>query len=81
MTITVTIPIPSYIPKARGRHATSKQGGNLRVRCSNRELALIRGEAKRLGLSTSQFVRWAALRVAEELERQGATTREADRSR
>ena len=67
--IKVSIPIPSHIPQARGIHATSGYGGNLRVRCTNDEYDLAQEEAKRLGLTLAGFCRWSIIHVAEALNR------------
>lgn len=67
----ITIPIPSYIPRARGRNATTGLlGGNLRFRCSDPEHELIQSEANMLGdIPVATFARWCTVHVARELKR------------
>lgn len=64
----ITIPLPSEIPMLRGIHATTKSGGNLRVRCSNSEYAEIQQEADKLGMTISSFMRFVGRAVARALK-------------
>lgn len=64
----VTIPIPSKIPLSFGPNSTGKRGGNLRVRCTNKEYDLIQDEAAALDLSLANFCRWSALYVARAIK-------------
>jgi hypothetical protein len=63
----ITIPIPSEIPKGFGPNSTGKRGGNLRVRCTNREYDTIAHEASLIGVTLAMFTRWSAIHVAKML--------------
>jgi hypothetical protein len=63
----ITIPIPSEIPIGRGTNSTGKRGGNLRIRCTNKEYDAIQREATELGLSLAMFCRWSIVHVASGL--------------
>jgi len=63
----ITITVPMMIPSGRGANATGKRGGNLRIRCTNKEYDSIQHEAAILDLSLAMFCRWSVTRVAEQL--------------
>lgn len=65
--ITIVIPLPSQMPRSRGRHSTGKKAGNTRIRISDFELQAIKREADHLGLSVSHFIRWCAVFAARGL--------------
>ena len=65
----IEIPLPSEIPMGRGVNSTSKRGGNLRVRCTNKEYDDVAFEAAALGLSLAMFCRWTIVHVATQLRR------------
>jgi hypothetical protein len=65
--LTVTIPFPSHIPRARGIHAVGKFGTLLKAKCSLDEKELVQRAADKAGISYSEFVRWCAVHVAKEL--------------
>lgn len=62
--VKITIPTPSFIPHGRGINSTGKRGGNLRIRCTNKEYDMIQAEAVELGLSLANFCRWCAIQVS-----------------
>ena len=63
----ITIPIPTELPIGYGVNSTGKRGGNLRVRCTNKEYDAIQHEASLLGISLAMFTRWCAVHVAANL--------------
>ena len=63
----ITIPLPREIEKGFGINSTGRYGGNLRVRCTNREYDLIKHEADKLDISLAMFGRWCAVFVASRL--------------
>ena len=65
--LTITIPIPQQIPQGRGANATGHRGGNLRIRCTDKEYDKIQEEAEKLGLSLAMFCRWSITRVANNM--------------
>ena len=65
----ITIPIPNPIPLGRGNNSTGRRGGNLRVRCTNKEYDLVQEEAAVLGLGISPFSRWCVLHCAKALRK------------
>ena len=65
----ITIPTPGEIPQGFGPNSTGKRGGNLRVRCTNREYDMIQEEARLIGVSLAMFTRWCAVQVAEQLHK------------
>lgn len=67
--LTVTIPIPCEVPRARGIHSTDQFGTCVRARVHDTELQLIEQEATELGVTVSAFIRWCAYQTAKELER------------
>lgn len=69
----VTIPLPSPIPRQRGRNATSDGSGTrLAIRFTKRERVIIEKQAELLGVTVSQFLRWCAVYTAVELEKRDA---------
>ena len=69
MPLRIAIPIPTELPVGYGVNSTGKRGGNLRVRCTNKEYDAIRHEASLLGISLAMFTRWCAVHVAANLLR------------
>jgi len=57
--LTLTIPVPSYIPRARGIHAVGKFGSLLKAKCTPRE--------KELNISHAEFIRWCVTWCAKEV--------------
>jgi hypothetical protein len=66
---TVTIPIPMQSTRARGIHATTYYGPMLRARATEADVALIKEEAAKVGVTYSVFIRWCAVMTARELRR------------
>jgi len=64
----IWIPLPSPMPRARGRQSTGGFGGNLRVRCTDEEYMLVQSEAAELGLSIAAFSRWCIVQTANTLK-------------
>lgn len=64
----ITIPVPTEIPRSFGPNSTGKRGGNLRVRCTNREYDAIKHEAYRLSISLATFCRWCSVHVAQAIK-------------
>jgi hypothetical protein len=46
--LTITIPFPSHIPRARGIHAVAKFGTILKAKCSKSEEETVQAAADRL---------------------------------
>ena len=67
--IRIAIPAPSEIPQGFGPNSTGKRGGNLRVRCTNKEYDAIQLEAHLLSISLAMFCRWSAVHVAQAMKR------------
>ena len=65
--LTITIPVPSYIPRARGIHAVGKFGTILKAKCSVAEEEIVQRAADKLGISKSEFIRWSSVHVAREV--------------
>lgn len=63
----VTIPFPSYIPRARGIHAVGKFGSLLKAKCTVEELDLVQMAADAANVSRAEFIRWSAVHVAKEI--------------
>jgi len=63
----ITIPTPNEIPQGFGINSTGKRGGNLRIRCTNKEYDAVQLEAHRLGISLAMFGRWSIVHVAKML--------------
>ena len=64
----IYIRTPNWIPKGFGPNSTGKRGGNLRVRCTNKEYDSIKIEAANLGISLAAFCRWCSIHVAQQLK-------------
>ena len=64
----IMIPTPNELPQGYGVNSTGKRGGNLRVRCTNKEYDTIKHEASLLGISLAMFTRWCAVHVAKQLK-------------
>jgi hypothetical protein len=75
----IYITTPSEIPHGFGPNSTGKRGGNLRVRCTNKEYDMIQIEAAKLSISLATFCRWCSIHVAEQLKkhREEASTEES----
>lgn len=67
--ITITIPFPSYIPRARGIHAVGKFGTLFKAKCTEAEKELIQTAADTIGVSATDFVRWCVTHCAKEVLR------------
>jgi hypothetical protein len=65
--ITLTIPFPSYIPRARGIHAVAKFGTIFKAKCSLAEKETVQRAAEYLNISPSELIRWSAVKVAQEV--------------
>lgn len=65
--LTVTIPFPSYIPRARGIHAVGKFGTLFKAKCTLEEKELVQQAADRLGISPTELIRWSSTHVAKEV--------------
>ena len=63
----ITIPIPNNFPVGRGTNSTGRRGGNLRIRCTNKEYDAIQYEAGLLDITLAMFCRWCAVHVAARL--------------
>jgi hypothetical protein len=63
----ITITAPNEFPKGFGINSTGRRGGNLRVRCTNKEYDFIKNEALLLNVSLATFCRWCAVHVANKL--------------
>jgi hypothetical protein len=68
--LTVTIPLPSHVPRARGHFAdASTLDANLKVRVSDAEHAMIASVSEELSMKPSEFIRHCAAEVALQLLR------------
>lgn len=65
--LTLTIPVPSYIPRARGIHAVGKFGSLLKAKCTPEEKNLVLEAADKAGVSYASFIRWCAVYCAKEV--------------
>jgi hypothetical protein len=65
--LTITIPFPSHIPRARGIHAVAKFGTILKAKCSRSEEEAVLAAADKLGLSKAEFIRWCSVYCAKEI--------------
>lgn len=65
--VTLTIPYPSYIPRARGIHAVGKFGTVLKAKCNTDEKESVERAADKLGISYSEFIRWVCLHAARQV--------------
>ena len=63
----ISIALPTELPKGFGVNSTGSRGGNLRVRCTNKEYDAITHEADLLDLTLAMFCRWCAMQVATKL--------------
>ena len=70
--LTVTVPIPNYIPLQRGIHATSVMEAQVKIRMSRDERRLVEKMARYCGVTMASFIRWSAVHVAKELEKHGS---------
>tara|TARA_Y100001973_G_C5195108_1_gene333667 strand:+ start:1998 stop:2300 length:303 start_codon:yes stop_codon:yes gene_type:complete len=64
----IAIPTPSEIPQGFGPNSTGRKGGNLRIRCTDKEYNAIAYEASKLNLSLAMFCRWCSVQVAQKLK-------------
>ena len=60
----VTIALPNEFPRSFGINSTGKRGGNLRIRCTNKEYDAIQLEATRINISLAMFCRSCIVQVA-----------------
>lgn len=65
--VTITIPFPSYIPRARGIHAVGKFGTIFKAKCSLAEKEVVQQAADKIGISPTELIRWSAVHVAKEI--------------
>jgi hypothetical protein len=65
--LTLTIPYPSYIPRARGINAVTKFGHKFKAACSKDEFELVQEAAHKLGLPVATFVRWCQVECAKQV--------------
>lgn len=77
--LSLTIPFPSYIPRARGIHAVGKFGSMFKAKCTVEEKDLVQQAAEQIGISPTEFVRWVATHSAKEVLR-NVSEPEQDRS-
>jgi hypothetical protein len=61
----VTILTPSYIPMARGIHATGRMGTLLRLRIAKDDRDIIEQAAELCGVNMSTFARWCSVYAAD----------------
>jgi hypothetical protein len=64
----ITIETPELLAQGYGVNSTGKRGGNLRIRCTNREYSDIQLEAAVLNLSLAMFCRSCVVQVAQRLK-------------
>ena len=64
----ITIPAPSEIPRGFGPNSTGSRGGNLRIRCTDKEHDAIQYEASLLGIPLAGFCRWCCVQVGQKLK-------------
>lgn len=67
--LTLTIPFPSYIPRARGIHAVGKFGTQFKAKCTQAEREQVLEACDKLGMSLAEFVRWCSVHCAKEVLR------------
>lgn len=65
--VTITIPFPSYIPRARGIHAAGKFGTLFKAKCTQAEKELVQRAADAIGISPTEFIRWCCTHSAKEV--------------
>lgn len=63
----LTIPYPSYLPRARGIHAVGKFGTLLKAKCTLEEKDLVQQAATQAGVTPSEFIRWCSCWCAREV--------------
>ncbi len=63
----ITIALPNEFPRSFGINSTGKRGGNLRVRCTNKEYDAVQFEATGLNISLAMFCRSCIVQVAAQL--------------
>jgi hypothetical protein len=65
--LTLTIPFPSYIPRARGIHAAGKFDTLFKAKCTMAEDEILQKAADKLQISRSDFIRWVVAHAAKEV--------------
>lgn len=65
--LTLTIPYPSYIPRARGINAVNKFGTVLKAKCNLDEKTTVERAANIVGISYSEFIRWVCYHAARQV--------------
>ena len=65
--LTLTIPVPSYIPRGRGLYAVGKFDSILKAKCTVDEKELVQRAAEYYNMSFANFVRWVAVQSAKEV--------------
>lgn len=65
--LTLTIPFPSYIPRARGVHSAGKFGTMFKAKCTLDEKEVVQRAARQLGISPTEFTRWCVVHAAKEV--------------
>jgi len=65
--ITLTIPFPSYIPRARGIHAVGKFGTQFKAKCTLEEKDIVQRAAEQINISPTEFIRWCSVKAAQEV--------------
>jgi hypothetical protein len=65
--LTLTIPFPSYIPRARGIHAVGKFGTQFKAKCTEAEKEALFAAAEMIGISVTDFIRWTVVKAAQEV--------------
>jgi|TARA_R110000822_G_scaffold261030_1_gene385793 uncharacterized protein (DUF1778 family) len=63
----ITITTPNKMPIGFGPNSTGNRGGNLRVRCTDKEYDAIKLEAELLNITLATFTRWCAVHAAQTL--------------
>jgi hypothetical protein len=74
--LTLTIPYPSYIPRARGIHAVGKFGTLFKAKCTLAEKGIVQQAADKLDITPTEFIRWCVVHCAKEVLRDGEQTDE-----
>jgi len=79
--LTLTIPVPSYIPRARGVHAVGKFNSYITVYLSKDERDLLNKACETLGLSRNAYARWVLVHTAiKALEKEGIHVSDDEKS-
>lgn len=65
--LSLTIPFPSYIPRARGIHAVGKFGTLFKAKCTQAEKDIVQQAADSIGVTATEFVRWVTVYAAKEV--------------